>query len=249
MSKRLYREFYLLPRGEQRALILLSLLLILSLLFRITVQLLPEKELKGMEEFVQEASMIRAAYTKADSLQQLRRDSIARNRAGSSRYGSSYSSSRIMADSYPERQRNSTLPIDINRADSATLLPLPGIGPVYAGRIVKYRNLLGGYVSLNQLTEVYGISPETLEMITDRIVMDTTSIIKLDLNRATFRELLRHPYLEYEDVKDLVNYRDYKGTIQSILELRENYILPDSVLQKVEPYFNYSISEAVDLSK
>jgi len=249
MSKRLYREFYLLPRGEQRALILLSLLLILSLLFRITVQLLPEKEPKGMEEFVQEASMIRAAYRAADSLQQLRRDSIAQSRAGSSRYGSPYSSNRAMADNYPERQRNPTLPIDINRADSATLLPLPGIGPVYAGRIVKYRNLLGGYVSLNQLTEVYGISPETLEMITDRIVMDTTSIIKLDLNRATFRELLRHPYLEYEDVKDLVNYRDFKGTIQSILELRENYILPDSVLQKVEPYLNYSISEAVDLSK
>ena len=76
MSRQLYREFYLLPRGEQRALILLSLLLILSLLFRITVQLLPDREPEGIEEFEQEASLIMASFAKADSLQQHRRDSI-----------------------------------------------------------------------------------------------------------------------------------------------------------------------------
>jgi DNA uptake protein ComE-like DNA-binding protein len=197
MSKRLYREFYLLPRGEQRALILLSLLLILSLGFRIIVRCLPEPEPAGMAEFEQEASMLMAALAEADSL-------------------------RL---------------IDINRADSLQLLPLPGIGPVFAARIVKYRNLLGGFTQADQLLEVYGMNINTLEMIIDRIVLDTTLIVKLDLNRASFGELLRHPYLEYEDVKSLVNYRDFKGIIQSLGELKENFILPDSLLQKVMPYF------------
>lgn len=202
MSKRLNREYYLLPRGEQRALILLSLILILSLGFRIIVRCLPDPEPAGRAEFEQEASMLMAALAEADSL-------------------------RL---------------IDINRADSLQLLPLPGIGPVFAGRIVKYRNLLGGFTQADQLLEVYGMNINTLEMIIDRIVLDTTLIVKLDLNRASFGELLRHPYLEYEDVKSLVNYRDFKGIIQSFGELKENFILPDSLLQKVMPYLYLSNS-------
>jgi competence protein ComEA len=96
--------------------------------------------------------------------------------------------------------------------------------------------LLGGYAFLDQLKEVYGMSMETFDLIADRIVIDTTLIIKLDLNSATFRELLRHPYLEYEDVKALVNYRDFAETIQSLRELEDNFILPDSILQRVWPY-------------
>ena len=78
MSKGLYREFYLLPRGEQRGLILLSLLLILSLIFRIVVQLLPNQEPAGMEEFEQDARLFMAAIARADSLDRARMDSSRR---------------------------------------------------------------------------------------------------------------------------------------------------------------------------
>ena len=229
MSRRLYREFYLLPRGEQRALILLSLLLILSLLFRITVQLLPDREPEGMEEFEQEASLLMAFFAQADSLQQLRSDSVSRSGATSSSGATPYT--------FTAKTGHSAQPIDINRADSAQLLPLPGIGPVFASRLVKYRDLLGGYASVDQLYEVYGISQETVDGIANRIFIDTTAVNMLDLNSATFRELLRHPYLEYEDVKAIVNYRDFAGTIQSIQELLDNYILPDSLMKRVVPYF------------
>ncbi|MCK4879346.1 MAG: helix-hairpin-helix domain-containing protein [Bacteroidales bacterium] len=230
MSRRLYREFYLLPRGEQRALILLSLLLILSLLFRITVQLLPDREPEGMEKFEQEARMIMASFARADSLQRVRSDSIRRKVTGNSGHAIPYT--------YPDKRRNSALPIDINRADSAQLLPLPGIGPVYAGRIIKYRNLLGGFFRVEQLGEVYGMPDETLGLIRDKIYVDTAAIRKIQLDSASFRELLRHPYLELEDVKAIVNYRDFKGTIESPKELQENFILPDSVLQRVLPYLD-----------
>ena len=241
MVKRLYREFYLLPRGEQRGLILLSMLLILSLIIRIVVQLLPDRVPDGLEEFEQEAYMVRAAFAEADSLQRIHSDSIRQSRDASS-------NRPVQSGKYPKKAYTA-YPIDINRADSTELLPLPGIGPVFAGRLIKYRNLLGGYAFLDQLQEVYGISKETFERIADRIVIDTALIIKLDLNGATFRELLRHPYLEYEDVKALVNYREFKGSIQSIQQLQENFILADSVLQRVIPYLYLSKSVAVDLSK
>ena len=247
MSKRLYREFYLLPRGEQRALILLSLLLILSLLFRITVQLLPEREPEGMGEFEQEARLLMASFAEADSIEKGQNDSI--RRSDSVRWSTSGRSAQAYPYTYPGKSRKSDQPIDINRADSLQLLPLPGIGPVFASRIIKYRDLLGGYASVDQLMEVYGISKETFTRITDRIVIDTAVLIKLDLNNATFRELLRHPYLEYEDVKALVNYRDFAGSIQSYQELMDNYILTDSLLLRVIPYLYLSKSVAVDLSK
>ena len=229
MSKRLYWEFYLLPRGEQRGLILLSLLLILSLVFRIAVQLLPDRVPEGIEEFEQEASLIRAAFAEADSLQEVHSDSIRQSRASKSGGATPYT--------FTAKTGHTAQPIDINRADSAQLLPLPGIGPVFASRLVKYRDLLGGYASVDQLYEVYGISQETVDGIANRIFIDTTAVNMLDLNSATFRELLRHPYLEYEDVKAIVNYRDFAGAIQSIQELLDNYILPDSLMKRVVPYF------------
>ena len=228
MAKRLYREFYLLPRGEQRALLLLSLLLILSLAFRMVVQFLPDREPAGMEEFEQEAHVIMATLARADSLQELRNDSIRRERAASSAF-----TSRPV---YQEKQARFAFPIDLNRADSVQLLPLPGIGPVFARRIIKYRNLLGGFFRVDQLMEVYGMKEETLELVKDKIFADTSAIRTFNLDSASFKDLLRHPYLEYEDVKALVEYRDFKGKIQSKQELQDNFILADSVLQKVLPY-------------
>lgn len=231
MRKKLLRELYLLPRGEQRALIILSLLLILSLIFRISAGLLPEREPLDLEEFEKEAGMLLAALAEADSLKKIRQDSLSQKAKDDPvrTYGSGYGSTGSFL----------TQPIDINRADSADLLPLPGIGPVFAGRIIKYRNLLGGFVSVDQMAEVYGIPEETLENIRDRVLIDSTAVRKIRIDSATFRELLRHPYLDYEDVKALVQYRDFKGDIESLGELIINHILPDSIIRKLDGYFDY----------
>ena len=227
MSRRLYREFYLLPRGEQRGLIVLSLLLILSLLCRVAVQLLPEREPEGMEEFVEEARMMMASIAGADSLQRAATGSPGPY-SGKTAYGPSVQSSG--------QHTWRSGPVDINRVDSAQLLPLPGIGPVFAGRIIRYRELLGGYISVSQLSEVYGLPQETIEAISGQLVIDTSAVKKLELNRATFSELLRHPYLEYDNVKSLVGYRDFRDTIRSFRELQINHILPDSLLTRIRPY-------------
>lgn len=225
------REFYLLPRGEQRALLVLCFLLILSLVFRITVQLLPDPEPEGLAEFEQEAGLLMAALARADSLKQIKQDSL-KNRI-SDRAGRTIPSFQRRPGIYKIQ------PIDINRADSADLLPLPGIGPVFAGRIIKYRNLLGGFISADQLSEVYGIPEETLRNIRERVFIDSTAVRKIRIDSATFRELLRHPYLEYAHVKALVEYRDFKGDISSVNELILNHILPDTTLRRIHGYFDY----------
>jgi DNA uptake protein ComE-like DNA-binding protein len=230
MIRKILREFYLLPRGEQRAMILLSLLLVISLGIRITVQMLPGCKPAGMEQFLEESRKIMADMAKADSLAAINQDSIA----------------SVRRNTYPSSRRKSyhrppvpATPINLNTVDSAGLLPLPGIGPVFAGRIIKYRNLLGGFAHADQLNEVYGIDRETVLKISPILYIDTSKITRLDLDSASFRELLRHPYLEYEDVKAIVKYRDRMGPVLSIQELRENMLVPDSILEKIGPYLQF----------
>jgi DNA uptake protein ComE-like DNA-binding protein len=130
--------------------------------------------------------------------------------------------------------------IELNSADSAGLLPLPGIGPVFAGRIISYRELLGGYHHTGQLSEVYGMRPETIELIDQYLNIDTSLICKIPLNTASFRQLLRHPYLEYDDVKAIVNYRDVMGRITSLQEIKEHALLADSIVEWAGYYLDLS---------
>jgi competence ComEA-like helix-hairpin-helix protein len=199
--------------------------------FRITVKMLPEREPAGLEEFEQEAAMLMAALAEADSLKQVRQDSL-KDRV-------SHRRTRTIPSFQQSTETYRVQTVDINRADSADLLPLPGIGPVFAGRIIRYRNLLGGFVSVDQLGEVYGIPRETVEKIGSQLYFDSTAIRRIHIDSATFRELLRHPYLEYEDVKALVEFRDFKGDIGSVNELEINHILADSTLNKIDGYFEY----------
>ncbi len=222
MIKRLLRELYLLPRGEQRALVGVTLLLLLSLLLRIVVQFLPGREPAGVEEFEQEAKAMMAAFARADTLERVRTDVFRRART------TPYDHAVPFAQ-----------PININRADSVQLLPLPGIGPVFAGRIVKYRNLLGGFVHVDQLAEVYGMPVETIDLIRSRVFIDSTAIRKICLDSASFSELLRHPYLEFEQVKALVQYRSFAQSIKSLIELQDNHVLSDTTINLIGGYFDF----------
>jgi DNA uptake protein ComE-like DNA-binding protein len=231
MIQKLLREWYMLPRGEQRALLAVTFLLFLSLLVRIGVQLLPGREPAGLEEFEREARAIMQAFARSDSVEQARQDSLDRIRT--QRYDRN-----AYVDSHQSRM-GQIHPIDINRADSVQLLPLPGIGPVFAGRIIKYRNLLGGFLHVDQLGEVYGMPRETIQKIRNRLWIDSSAIRKIRIDSASFSELLRHPYLEYGDVKALLEYREFQGGINTATELRENHVLPDSTLHRIDGYFDY----------
>ena len=77
----------------------------------------------------------------------------------------------------------------INSCDSASLEALPGLGPVLSARIIRYRNLLGGFASVNQLREVYGLSEETYELISGMLTADSADISKININNADYRGL------------------------------------------------------------
>ena len=71
------------------------------------------------------------------------------------------------------------------------------------------------------------------------IYIDTTDIEMLKINSAGFRDLLRHPYLEYEDVRALMKYRDMEGSVRSFHEIMENNLLADTTLERILPYLDF----------
>ena len=128
--------------------------------------------------------------------------------------------------------------IDINTADTTLLKQLPGIGGAFAKWIVNYREKLGGYCETEQLLEVYRMDTTRYNAIKDYVKIDSTfTPNKLRINSDAFKVLLKHPYLEYEDVKKTVNYREQKGLIISWEQLVK--IVGDSVNPKLRYYIDY----------
>lgn len=133
----------------------------------------------------------------------------------------------------------STLRIDLGRADTADLRRLSGIGPVLSERIVKFRNALGGFHSVEQVKEVYGISEELFARIEAQLLLTDTSLNRLLINRLSEAELAKHPYISYKDAQHLVRFREQHGPFRSIEDLKGMHALNAEFLRKIAPYFDF----------
>ena len=130
-------------------------------------------------------------------------------------------------------------PIDLNGNDSLLFETLPGIGPVLSARIVKYGNLLGGYASVEQLKEVYGLPLETYDRIKGMVYADSTNVRKVNINTAGFSELIRLRYLSKYEVNAILKFRKLMGRIHTIKELVDNKLIPEEKAGKIRPYISF----------
>lgn len=126
--------------------------------------------------------------------------------------------------------------IDLNQADSTALLELPQIGTTMASRIHRYRDRLGGFVTLEQLFEIKGMDTTRFEVIKPYITINVQDLHKININQDDFKTLLRHPYLEYEQVKVIVNHRERRGMIKNWEQLKG---IVSEVNPLLEPYIDY----------
>jgi DNA uptake protein ComE-like DNA-binding protein len=101
----------------------------------------------------------------------------------------------------------------LNSADTTLLKKIPGIGSAFAKRIVSYRNLLGGYYSITQLSEVYGIDEEKYNSLIPWFSADASLIKRLDINNLPIDSLSRHPYINYRQARVITQLRKQKGKL------------------------------------
>lgn len=126
--------------------------------------------------------------------------------------------------------------VELNRADSAILIRVRGIGSVFARRIVNYRNRLGGFHKIEQLLEVYGIDTLIFSNLAARLIIDTSLIQKISINKADFKSLVKHPYFPYYIVKAIINYRGRYRGFTEIEELKGIDGMYPELYQKLRPY-------------
>ncbi|MEI6138133.1 MAG: helix-hairpin-helix domain-containing protein [Mariniphaga sp.] len=143
------------------------------------------------------------------------------------------------------KQRNFVKPVEkpvslveLNSADSINLLEIKGIGPVFASRIIRFRNLLGGYCSVSQLKEIYGMKPENFETVSPCFTVDQTAIKTFNINFSTVQELGRHPYIGFKTARRILKLRDQKGKFYSTNDLTT--VVSSDTLLKLSPYLRFS---------
>lgn len=129
--------------------------------------------------------------------------------------------------------------IELNGADSATLVAIRGIGPLTAGRVIRYRDALGGFASVEQLQEIQGMTERNYLMIRQQIFVDSSKIQKIDINFASPKRMQGHPYLPPKVLNKILKYRQLKGGWSSTKELIEQHILPAELAVKLDPYFSF----------
>lgn len=127
--------------------------------------------------------------------------------------------------------------IDINAADTTALKKIPGIGSYYAKRICEYRERMGGFVSTNQLREIEGLPADLEKWIK---VEFSPTLVKIKINTASFKQIIRHPYLNYEQTKSIVRYRDKYGPLRNFQQLSLDSNFQEKDFQRLAPYIDFS---------
>ena len=136
---------------------------------------------------------------------------------------------------YPVKLETGQL-VALNEADTSALKKVPGIGSYYARQIVRYREALGGYVSLEQLQEIEGM-PEGVEQW---LTLETsTQPRRIDVNHATKNQLLRHPYVRVYRARAIWDHVHNSGPLRSIDDLRQLPDFTEADIRRLTPYLEF----------
>ncbi|WP_432708312.1 ComEA family DNA-binding protein [Pedobacter sp.] len=130
--------------------------------------------------------------------------------------------------------------VDINRADTSVLESIRGIGRVFARRIIKYRERIGGFHKKEQLMEVYGLDLVKFEEIKDQVLVDASVVKRLNVNSIRVEDVKNNPYIRYKQVNAIIQYREQHGNYSNFDDLKKVIILTPEVLEQLSPYISFT---------
>ena len=136
----------------------------------------------------------------------------------------------------PAKSHAASLSVDINESDTTAWKALPGIGSKLSQRIVQFRNRLGGFYSISQVAETYGLPDSVFQKIKPMLTMDGTQVKKMNINTATKDELKEHPYIRYTLAKLIVEYRSQHGPFSEVKDLLNIMAFDRVTLDKLSAY-------------
>lgn len=137
-----------------------------------------------------------------------------------------------------ETKRQEDISIELNTASDVELQKLRGIGPSFSQRIITYRDKLGGYYDVEQLHEVYGMTDELYESISGYFVIDTAKVKRINVNKADYKALINHPYIDKKIANAILNYRKYSKKITDMCDLVNQKAITKDEYDKIIRYIS-----------
>jgi competence protein ComEA len=125
--------------------------------------------------------------------------------------------------------------IELNSCNKEDLMQLHGIGDKLSDRIIKFRDGLGGFYDVNQLSQVYGIEETTFNKIQSQLYVKG-EVKKININLASESELSSHPYINYKLAKSIVEYRNQHGNYSQLTDLKKLHLMTDEIYDKLKTY-------------
>jgi competence protein ComEA len=133
--------------------------------------------------------------------------------------------------------------LDINHADSASWEKLPGIGGKLASRIIKFRDRLGGFYSIEQVGEVYGLQDSVFTKIRPMLLLGAAQLARININHVDENTLGHHPYIQKKIAHAIVQYRGQHGNFEKPEDLLNLALISGQHLEKLKPYLLFDDAE------
>lgn len=237
----MWRDYLYFSKGERRALLLLLCLTGIALCLLIFTD--APKDISSDKSIAMQAQ---------DSLPAImhKKMYVSKNRYGKNRFKSPPSDSYQKRDEYSssyktqkENYQSSKYPegtkVALNTADTTELKKIPGIGSTFAKRIVKFRNLLGGFYTVEQLREVYGMDEERYQSLSGWFTTDINAVKLLHVNILPEDSLRKHPYISYKQAKVLAHLRKQQGQLSGWENLQLLEEFTDADKKRLASYLSF----------
>lgn len=237
----MFKDFFYFSRGDRRAILILSALLLIGVfcLWHSSQQPMQEGNfvvadtatVQALEDSLQVAYERKKRNSDAPSIDKSKRISINSPRATTDVRKGSIKAAPSWRDERVRKFRSDTL-LDLNTVDTLLLKRVPGIGSWRARRIVQFRDYLGGYSRVGQLLEIDGMPDSVLRWF----VIHTPVYKRLNLNLATVDEMAAHPYLTYRQARVILRHKKKHGPLRSLNQLSLYREFSKDTLEWLEPY-------------
>jgi len=140
-------------------------------------------------------------------------------------------------ESFKKQAKQITL-INLNTADTTEFMKIYGIGAFYAKQIIRYREKLGGYITKEQLFEVWKMTPEAYDKIKDHVFISEKDVKRININSVTIEVLNAHPYLKWNQANSIVKMRIQRNGFKNIEEIKESVLIDSETYEKLFPYLS-----------
>lgn len=134
------------------------------------------------------------------------------------------------------KSKDPSVTVELNTASEEELMKVKGIGNYFASRIIQYRQKLGGYYNIDQLSEIPKMDSSKLNPIINYFSVNTRYIRKININSCTFEQLKAHPYIGYNIGLSLINYRSKHGNFSKVEDIKKSMLINEKNYFRISQY-------------